>query len=120
MSKIFSDNNKIEEFKSTIISGELKNNLRLDRKFRKVCNDFSDLVNKELKDEKKFIKNVKDNTIIKDILNEKSYVEGKTRKFQYTTVVDDNLQENQQKIKDLYSSVNVNNENTWNGKIKFN
>jgi outer membrane protein OmpA-like peptidoglycan-associated protein len=120
MSKIFSDNNKIEEFKSTIISGELKNNLRLDRKFRKVCNDFSDLVNKELKEEKKYIKNVKDNTIIKDILNEKSYVEGKTRKFQYTTVVDDNLEENQQKIKDLYSSVNVNNEDTWNGKIKFN
>jgi hypothetical protein len=35
-------------------------------------------------------------------------------------VVDDNLEENQQKIKDLYSSVNVNNEDTWNGKIKFN
>jgi outer membrane protein OmpA-like peptidoglycan-associated protein len=121
MSKIFGDNNKIEEFKSTIISGDLKNNnLRLDRKFRKICNDFSDLVNKELKEEKKYIKNVKKEKEIKTILNEKSYVEGKVRKFTYTTVVDTNLTTNQQKIKDLYSSENVNNENTWNGKIKFN
>jgi outer membrane protein OmpA-like peptidoglycan-associated protein len=120
LSKIFNNNDNLENFISTILSGNVRSNIRLRQKFRKICNDFSNKVKSEINNERTFINGVIDDNLIKDYLNKSSYVRGKKRIFNYTTEIENNNTINQEKIKNLYSTLNVNNNNTWNGKIKFN
>ena len=121
MAQIFNDKNKLTEFKNAIISGELKNDNKLVRKFNNICDDFADLTKKELVAEQKFIKTIRDKESYSKFVNQPAYPKGKLRKFTYTTVPDP-ATETQQKtdIANLYKTVNVNNDpTTFDGKIKF-
>ena len=121
MAQIFNDKNKLTEFKNAIISGELKNDNKLVRKFNNICDDFADLTKKELVAEQKFIKTIRDKESYSKFVNQPAYPKGKLRKFTYTTVPDP-ATETQQKtdIANLYKTVNVNNDPlTFDGKIKF-
>ena len=121
MAQIFNDKNKLTEFKNAIISGELKNDNKLVRKFNNICDDFADLTKKELIAEQKFIKTIRDKESYSKFVNQTAYPKGKLRKFTYTTVPDP-ATETQQKtdIANLYKTVNVNNDKlTFDGKIKF-
>ena len=121
MAQIFNDNNKLTQFKNAIISGELKNDNKLVRKFNNICDDFADLTKKELIAEQKFIKTIRDKESYSKFVNQPAYPKGKLRKFTYTTVPDP-ATETQQKtdIANLYKTVNVNNDKlTFDGKIKF-
>jgi hypothetical protein len=121
MAQIFNDKNKLTQFINTIISGELKNDNKLVRKFNNICDDFADLTKKELVAEQKFIKTIRDKESYSKFVNQPAYPKGKLRKFTYTTVPDP-ATEAQQKtdIANLYKTVNVNNDKlTFDGKIKF-
>jgi roadblock/LC7 domain-containing protein len=121
MAQIFNDKNKLTQFINAIISGELKNDNKLVRKFNNICDDFADLTKKELVAEEKFIKTIKDKESYSKFVNQPAYPKGKLRKFTYTTVPDP-ATEAQQKtdIANLYKTVNVNNDKlTFDGKIKF-
>ncbi len=121
MAQIFNDKNKLTQFINTIISGELKNDNKLVRKFNNICDDFADLTKKELVAEQKFIKTIRDKESYSKFVNQPAYPKGKLRKFTYTTVPDP-ATETQQKtdIANLYKTVNVNNDPlTFDGKIKF-
>jgi outer membrane protein OmpA-like peptidoglycan-associated protein len=121
MAQIFNDKNKLTQFINTIISGELKNDNKLVRKFNSICDDFADLTKKELTAEQKFIKTIRDKESYSKFVNQPAYPKGKLRKFTYTTVPD-SATEAQQKtdIANLYKTVNVNNDKlTFDGKIKF-
>ena len=121
MAQIFNDNNKLTQFKNAIISGELKNDNKLVRKFNNICDDFAGLTKKELIAEEKFIKTIRDKESYSKFVNQPAYPKGKLRKFTYTTVPDP-ATETQQKtdIANLYKTVNVNNDKlTFDGKIKF-
>ena len=121
MAQIFNDKNKLTEFKNAIISGELKNDNKLVRKFNNICDDFADLTKKELIAEQKFIKTIRDKESYSKFVNQPAYPKGKLRKFTYTTVPDP-ATETQQKtdVANLYKTVNVNNDKlTFDGKIKF-
>jgi hypothetical protein len=121
MAQIFNDKNKLTQFINAIISGELKNDNKLVRKFNNICDDFADLTKKELVAEQKFIKTIRDKESYSKFVNQPAYPKGKLRKFTYTTVPDP-ATESQQKtdIANLYKTVNVNNDPlTFDGKIKF-
>jgi hypothetical protein len=121
MAQIFNDKNKLTQFKNAIISGELKSDNKLVRKFNNICDDFADLTKKELIAEEKFIKTIKGKESYLKFVNQPAYPKGKLRKFTYTTVPDP-ATETQQKtdIANLYKTVNVNNDKlTFDGKIKF-
>jgi hypothetical protein len=121
MAQIFNDKNKLTQFINAIISGELKNDNKLVRKFNNICDDFADLTKKELVAEQKFIKTIRDKESYSKFVNQPAYPKGKLRKFTYTTVPDP-ATEAQQKtdIANLYKTVNVNNDKlTFDGKIKF-
>jgi len=127
ISRILNDKNKKEDFKKKIISGELlevKSPINLRKKFDDYVDDLANIYSDELDDEEKKFKNLKKSKEYKDLvegITEKMYPKGKYRKFEYTTVPDDErIAQQTQDIINLYKTVNVNtNENEWINKIKF-
>jgi len=122
MSGVFSDKNKLTDFKNKLLAQGLKDVNKFEKSLDKVCDKFKKLVDDELKNESTFFKSIRQN---KDFINfEKidTYTKGKVRKFVYTTVKNDTTQTTQEKlVSDVWSNVNVNTDvKTWDGKIKFN
>jgi hypothetical protein len=127
MSRIFNDKNKKEEFKKKIISGsllEVKSPINLRKKFDDYVDDLAEQYSDELDNEEKKFKNLKKSKQYKDLIEgitEKMYPKGKYRKFDYTTVPDEEkIAQQTQEVINLYKTVNINtNENEWTNKIKF-
>jgi vacuolar-type H+-ATPase subunit I/STV1 len=122
MARIFENKDKLEKFKSTVISTEISNVPKLRKTFDELCDKFKDLVLNELKAEEKKMKDIKEDKEYLSYINTNVYSKGKTRKFNYTTVPNQTTNSQQiTLIKNVYSDQNVDNDNkTFNGKIKFN
>jgi len=128
ISRIFNDNNKLEEFKKYVIKGDLvdiKDPVKLQKKFDDITDDIAKRYSKELKAEEKKFDKFKSSSEYKSFtegIENKMYPKGKTRKFEYTTVADPATEPTQKTdISNLYKTVNVPplDKNTFNGKIKF-
>ena len=129
MSRILSDKNKKDEFINYVIKGDIlniKDPVNLKNKFGNIVDDLTKIYEKELKEEEKIFVKLKKDSIYKDLtegIEDEMYKSKKTRKFNYTTVPDPDqtIVDYQTKaIRDLYKSVNVDNDNTtFNGKVKF-
>ena len=98
----------------------------MKNKFGNIVDDLTKIYEKELKEEEKIFVKLKKDSIYKDLtegIEDEMYKSKKTRKFNYTTVPDPDqtIVDYQTKaIRDLYKSVNVDNDNTtFNGKVKF-
>jgi hypothetical protein len=125
LARIFSDKNKLKDFESKIISGNLtsvKDPYNLSRKFNNLCSDFADMVNAELKIEEKSYKDFKKKQGYLKYVNQTVYDKGKLRKFNYTTVVNSSTIEKQTAdVSKLYKSGTDNQDKqTWDDKVKFN
>ena len=128
ISRIFNNPNKLEEFKKYVIKGDLVNiqdPVKLQTKFNNIADDISKRYSKEIKEEEKKFEKFKSSSEYKsftDGIENKMYPKGKTRKFEYTTVVNTTTEPTQKtEISNLYKTVNVPplNKDTFNGKIKF-
>jgi outer membrane protein OmpA-like peptidoglycan-associated protein len=128
ISRIFNNPNKIEEFKKSVIKGDLVNiqdPVKLQTKFNNIVDDIAKRYSKEIKEEEKKFEKFKSGSDYKsftDGIENKMYPKGKTRKFEYTTVVNTTTESTQKTdISNLYKTVNVPplDKNTFNGKIKF-
>jgi hypothetical protein len=124
LAQIFGNKNKYNDFINKIISGDLltvKNPSNLKNKFEKICDIFKKNVDKELLEESKHIKKVKESPDYTKYVNQFVYPKGKLRKFEYTTIPDTATDAQQQKdIMALYSGVNSDSDNKYyDGKIKF-
>jgi hypothetical protein len=125
LARIFSDKNKLTDFENKIISGDLKNvkdPYNLSNKFNKICNNFLDMVNTELKAEEKFYIDFKKSKGYKPFITQDVYNKGKLRKFNYTTVPNPSTNTKQSSdVLNLYKN-NTNNQDkqTWTDKVKFN
>jgi hypothetical protein len=125
LARVFEDKNKLKDFQTKLLSGDLatsKNISFLKRKLSSFCDDFRDIVRDELKAEEKKPIGLRKDSEYKVFSSEFVYVKGKARKFDYTTVVNAATNKQQdQEIKDLYATKNPNTDNqTFNGKIQFN
>ena len=125
MARVFEDKNKLKDFQDKVISGEVlkvKKLSFLKRKFSNICDDFSDIVKYELKSEEKIAANLRKIPQYKGLLDKAPYVKGKMRKFNYTTVPNEEKKAAQNKaLTDLYSTKNSDeNKTTFNGKVQFN
>ena len=125
LARIFEDKNKLRDFQTKLLSGDLATNKNisfLKRKLNSFCDDFRDIVIAELKAEEKITVNLRKEAEYKKFVDETAYIKGKARKFDYTTVVNPATNNQQdQEIKDLYATKNPNTDNqTFNGKIQFN
>jgi hypothetical protein len=127
ISRIFNDENKLNSFKNTIISGsllEVKQPVNLKNKFDRETDKLVKIYNKELKEDEKLFTNFKKKKVYKDYLDgldDKMYPKGKTRKFTYDTAPISTIEVQKKKISHLYQTVNVDDEKeTFIGKIKFN
>jgi len=119
MARILADNNKKEEFKTKIISGDLLKVPNLKKKFNKIVDNLSKSYSNELKDEEKLFTKIKKSKEYKDLIDgitEKMYPKGKLRKFNYTTVPGGNLNQQTQDVKNLYKTQNIDNDDTWTNK----
>lgn len=124
LAQIFGNKNKYNDFINRIISGDLltvKSPSNLKNKFEKICDIFKKNVDKELLEESKHIKKVKESPDYTKYVNQFVYPKGKLRKFEYTTILDTATDAQQQKdIMALYSGVNSDSDNKYyDGKIKF-
>jgi hypothetical protein len=128
ISRIFNDDNKLEEFKKYVIKGDLlsvKDPVKLQKKFDDITDDIAKRYSKELKAEEKKFDKFKSSSEYKsftDGIEKLMYPKGKTRKFEYTTVADPTKVDAQTKdIQNLYRTVNVPplDKKTFDGKIKF-
>jgi hypothetical protein len=125
MARVFDDKNKLKDFQDKVISGEVlkvKKISLLKRKFSNICDDFRDIVKYELKSEEKIVTNLKKTPEYKFLLDKEPYTKGKFRKFNYTTVPNEEKIATQTKaLMDLYSTKNSDdNKTTFNGKVQFN
>ena len=127
MARVLSEKNKLESFKSFVISGPLTNdtNKKTRKYFNKICDKLSDKYQKELEGEEKLIsnfKNDKDYTKYTTGITELMYPKGKIRRLEYTTnKVDATNASQEQNIKDIYGTTNYGPDaatlTTFNGKI---
>jgi hypothetical protein len=113
LSKVFVDNNKVEDLKKKLVPDDLRNsNLKLDRKVRNIVNDFSKNSEREIKAEIKFIDKILKNKITTTIIKELPYNKGKKRVFNYTTIPQDDSKK--QQITTLYKGGSG---ETWDNRI---
>ena len=124
MARVLSEKDKLESFKSFVISGNLTNPefKKLRKHFDNICDDLSSDYKKELDDEEKLItkfKKNKDYTKFTTGITDVMYPKGKTRRMDYTTVKNNSTQAKQeQDIKNIYGTTNYNNDLiTFDGKI---
>jgi len=124
MAQIFSDKNKLEKFKTEIISGDLvgvKTPANLKKKFDKIVDNFRDKVVDELKAELKKFKKTKESQAYLDYINKPAFTKGKTRKFNYTTIPNTSTNDQQSAaIQLLYKGNNNGDKNIWTDKTQFN
>ena len=115
LSKVFTNNNQIEDLKKKLVPEELKNsNPKLDRKVRGIINDFSKKSETEIKEELKFIDKILKDRIITRTIKELPYNKGKKRVFTYTTIPQDDNKKGL--INTLYKGEGG---DMWSNKIKL-
>jgi len=125
ISRIFSNKDKLEQFKSKVIDGltTVTSPVNLSKKFNKFTDDLASDYNKELSEEEKLFSKFKKSAEYKkftDGIEDEMYKKGKDRKFKYNTFITAQNDANSKLIKDLYSTVNVNKDKkTFDGKVKF-
>jgi hypothetical protein len=128
ISRIFSDKNKRDGFINSIIKGELlkiSDPLNLKNQFTQIVNKLANKYDKELAEEEKMFKELRKDKYLKNFLSspdEKLYPKGKTRKFNYTTIPNQNTNATQEtNIKNVFSTTNTNQDTqTFDGKVSFN
>jgi hypothetical protein len=125
LARIFSDKNKLKDFETKIISGNLtsiKSPHNLSKKFSNLCDDFADMVKTELKQEEKNYTDFKKKQGYLKYINQTVYDKGKLRKFNYTTVVNSStIAKQSEDVSKLYKSGTDNQDKTtWTDKPKFN
>jgi len=122
MARIFENKDKLEKFKSTVISPEISKTPKLRKTFDELCDKFRKKVVEELNEEDKKIKKIKENKDYLSFINTNVYPKEKVRTFDYSTVPNPVTEPNQKKlIKEVYSDKNINNDTkTFNGKVTFN
>lgn len=122
MCRIFSDKNKLTDFITFLLREGLKDINKFENKLEKVCNEFKDIVNEELKEQEKYFKKIKDKQEFINYQNSNSFPPNKVRKFKYTTIIPtDKKTEKENLVNNLWKDVNVNTDpKTWEGKVKFN
>jgi len=129
MGRLLSDKNKVKEFTNKILTPniiDVKKPKKLKRVFENVVDDLVDLYKDELKDENKtFSKFKKDSEYEKYIkgLDELLYKKGLPYIVDFTTEPDPTEQSNKEKnLLSLYKGdeKQINNFETFDGKIKFN
>ena len=118
LSNIFDDKDKLNDFVNKVITDDLSSNKRLKRKFEKVCDDFAKKVRRELREENKMIdKFLKSDKYVK-FIKEDPYTHGKTRVFNYSTVVIPDEIENQKSEFNMLFGGSIGNK--WTDRTKFN
>ena len=128
IARIFANKNKKDAFIDSVIKGSLlqeKAPLNLKNQFTQIVNKLATKYDKELAEEEKMFKELRKDKYLKNFLNnpnEKLYPKGKTRKFDYSTIPNQNTNATQeQNIINLYKTVNTNEDkNTFDGKVSFN
>ena len=124
MAQIFSNKNKLQIFKTTIISGDLSkvtSPSSLKKQFDKICDSFRDKVVDELDAETKRYANIKKNAEYVTYLKTTAYNKGKTRKFTYTTTPNPTTVTKQSTDLQLLFNGNNNGDKTiWTDKTQFN
>lgn len=117
LSDVFNDKDKLEIFNERVIKDNLSRNGRLKRNFRKICNDFADIVKDELNAEQKFIGDFKASAAYTNFISKPDYTKGKTREFDYTTVVfAAGIEQQQKDLKELYTGIGG---DKWDGVVKL-
>ncbi len=104
ISRVLTDDSKLEEFTNAMINGLTDDN-QLVRRIKRTIDDVADRYKKEQKNEEKIIKDFKkldETKAFLDGLDEELYVKGKLRKCNYDTTPNADVQANGEKIKDLY------------------
>lgn len=130
MGRIFTDKNKLEEFKNFVISGPLVNYKKpksLSKTFDKICDDVAKVYSKEIKSEENNFKKFKKSDKYKNYvsgLEKLMYPKGKTREFNFTTVKDEQkIVEQETYIKNIYGTVPygeyANDKERFDGKISL-
>jgi outer membrane protein OmpA-like peptidoglycan-associated protein len=114
ISRVFDDKNKLETFKKTIITPEikkLKSPKNIERRFDKHCNDLASDYSKVLryyeKDFQKF-KKIPQYLDLTEGLTDDMYPKGKVRRFNYTTVPGPNNEQQKNDLLNLYVKNKVN------------
>jgi hypothetical protein len=124
MAQIFNNKNKLQSFKTTIISGDLSkitSPSSLTKQFDKICDSFKDRVVKELGAETKRYVNIKKNAEYVTYLKTTAYNKGKSRKFTYTTTPNPTTVAKQSTdLQLLYKGNNNGDKDIWTDKTQFN
>ena len=128
ISRIFTDKNKVEDFKKQIITANIKNVTKpkkLEKTFNNIVDGLVGIYSSEIKEEEKLYDKFKKDSKFTNYTNNIEtilYKKGKTRIFNFTTVPDQAKKETQEKaLKDLYAPLNPNSDvKTFDGKVKFN
>ena len=128
ISRILANKNKKDAFIDSIIKGNLlqiKTPLNLKNQFTQIVNKLSNKYEKELASEEKIFKELRKDPFLKNYLSSPDkilYPKGKTRKFTYSTIPNQNTNTTQEtNIKNVYSTVNTNlDTKTFDGKVSFN
>jgi hypothetical protein len=125
MAQIFSNKNKLQSFKTSIISGDLSkvtSPSSLTKQFDKICDSFKDRVVIELTAETKKYTSIKKNSEYVDSFTKGSaYNKGKSRKFTYTTIPNPTTVAKQSTdLQLLYKGNNNGDKTIWTDKTQFN
>jgi hypothetical protein len=99
--------------------------LNLKNQFTQIVNKLTTKYDKELAAEEKMFKELRRDKYLKDYLNSPDkilYPKGKTRKFEYTTIPNQNTNATQEtNIRKVFSTTNTNEDTkTFDGKASFN
>ena len=124
MAQIFDNRSKLQNFKTTIISGDLDkvtSPSSLTKQFDKICDTFKDRVENELKAESKQYVSIKKNSDYVTYLNTSAYNKGKSRKFTYTTTPNPTtIAKQSADLQLLYKGNNNGDKTIWTDKTQFN
>ena len=124
MAQIFSNKNKLQSFKTNIISGDLAkvtSPSSLTKQFDKICDSFKDRVVIELTAEAKKYTSIKKNAEYVTYLKTAAYNKGKSRKFTYTTIPNPaTVAKQSADLQLLYKGNNNGDKTIWTDKTQFN
>jgi hypothetical protein len=118
LSNVFNNEDKLEIFNDAVITAPINKNGRLKRIFRRLCNEFADIVKEELGEEQKLIENFKSLPSYTSFINNSDgVIEGKVREFDYSTVViAADISQQQTLLKELYRPAGG---DKWDSVVKF-
>ena len=123
MARELSDDNKKQNFLSRILTPNINTDKKFVKLVNRVVNDLQDEYLSQLDDELKQFSKLKKSEDYKEYIDgieNLMYVKGKPRKFEYDTFKGSNTATQEQKLKEIYGSVNYGNDvKSFNGIIKM-